>query len=301
MSHRIRPIRSCLLPAVLAVAMCACDNSEPTGPGTGGSPANQGIFVDAPCAGLDYVAAQGTDYEIKGVTGADGTFTYIPGENVVFLIGGLCLGEAPASARMTPLQLVGATDVTDPGATNLARLLQTLDDDASPSNGIQVTATVREAASSHWLDFSLPVDSFATDPLTIGIIQVLTGATAAGERPLVPAAEAQANLESGIRAGYQGTYRGRYCTFEPGSRGGEWTMDVGPNGEVSIAFRGTPGFTYTGTMDLNGRVEIFTANGSLRGSFTPTFNGTWEFDLGMIGGIFYSGSMRCGKLPSPLD
>ena len=287
-------MRRSFLPAVLGVAfVCSCGD-EPTGTPITVPPANEGIFIDAPCAGLDYVAARGKDDEIKGVTDANGTFTYVPGENVVFLIGGLCLGEAPASARMTPLQLVGATDVTDPAATNLARLLQTLDDDASLSNGIQVTATVREAASSHWLDFSLPVDSFATDPLTVGIVQILTTATQAGERPLVSAAEAQANLESGIRAGYEGTYQGKYCSSEPGYRGGEWTMEVGPNGQVSITFRGSPAFTYNGTMDLNGRVDIFTANGSLRGSFTPTFNGIWSFNLGTISGTFYTGSAHCG-------
>jgi hypothetical protein len=284
--------------AALGVALTiGCgDDSEPAGPGTGGTLFNQGIFVDAPCAGLDYIAARGTDDEIKGVTDASGTFTYVPGQNVVFLVGGLCLGDAPASARMNPLQLVDASDVTAPAATNIARLLQTLDDDANSSNGIQISAAVREAASSHWLDFSLPVDSFATDALTVGIVQVLTTATQAGERPLVSAAEAQANLTSGIRAGYQGTYRGKYCrSGETGmERGGDWTMLVGPNGDVSITFRGTPAFTVTGTMDLNGRVEILTT-GAVRASFAPTFGGTWEY-IGQAGGVFYSGWANCGTL-----
>ena len=95
MSHRIHPIRFFLLHAALGVALaCGCGNdTEPAGPGRGGSTTNQGIFIDARCAGLDYVAARGTDDEIIGVTDANGTFTYVPGENVVFLIGGLCLPE----------------------------------------------------------------------------------------------------------------------------------------------------------------------------------------------------------------
>jgi hypothetical protein len=270
-----------------------CGDDEPTGTGTTGSLSNQGTFFDAPCAGLDYIAARGTDDEITGVTDANGAFSYVPGKNVVFLIGGLCLGEAPAAARMSPLQLIDTNDVTHPAVTNLARLLQTLDDDADPSNGIQVTAAVRAAASSHWLDFFLPVDTFATDPLTVGIVQVLTTATQAGERPLVSAAEAQANLTSGIRAGYQGTYRGMYC--QAGEIGGEWTMQVGPNGEVSMTFGGTPDFAYTGTMDLTGKVEIDTVNGSLFGSFSPTFGGSWNY--GLISGTFYSGPGRCRVAP----
>jgi len=305
MSHRIHPIRFFLLHAALGVALaCGCGNdTEPAGPGRGGSTTNQGIFIDARCAGLDYVAARGTDDEIIGVTDANGTFTYVPGENVVFLIGGLCLGEAPAAARMTPLQLIDTNDVTHYAVTNLARLLQTLDDDADPSNGIQVTAAVRAAASSHWLDFFLPAATFESDPLTIGIVEVLTAATQAGQRPLVPAAEAQANLTSGIRAGYQGTYRGRYCRYSETGLvpGGSWTMEVGPNGEVSITFRGTPGFTVTGTMDLTGRVEIFAANGAVRGGFYPTFGGSWDWALGMTGGVFYSGSTYCGSVSSGLE
>ena len=68
-------------------------------------------------------------------------------------------------------------------------------------------------------------------------------------------------------------------------------MQVGPNGEVSITLNGTRDFTYTGTMDLTGEVEIDTVNGSLSGSFSPTFGGSWNY--GLLGGTFYSGPGRC--------
>jgi len=199
---------------------------------------------------------------------------------------------------MTPLQLIDTNDVTHYAVTNLARLLQTLDDDADPSNGIQVTAAVRAAASSHWLDFFLPAATFESDPLTIGIVEVLTAATQAGQRPLVPAAEAEANLTSGIRAGYQGTYRGTYCRYNDTGleRGGSWTMRVGPNAEVSMTFIGTPGFTVRGSMSLGGSIDIWVTNAIVRGGFYPTFRGTWEW-MGEVGGVFYTEATNCGNVP----
>ncbi len=120
-------MRRFFLLAVLGVAfVCSCGDEEPpTGTPVTVPPANEGVFVDAPCAGLDYVAARGTDGEISGVTDANGTFTYVPGKNVEFLIGGISLGEAPAASLLSPIHLGGVSGVTFDDVTNIARFLQT--------------------------------------------------------------------------------------------------------------------------------------------------------------------------------
>ncbi len=161
-----------------------------------------------------------------------------------------------------------------------------------------MTAAVRAAAASDALNFSrYYISEFETDSLVSDIISRLTAATQAGERPLVPAAEAQENLTSGMRAAYAGTYSGNSCRYT--DRGlvstGTWTMEVGPDGELTITFRGNPDFTVTGFMNMNGTVEIFAPLATVRASFDPTFGGSWDSDMGYSGGIFYMGSGNCRR------
>lgn len=92
-----------------------------------------GIFSDSPVAGLTY-----TTPSVSGVTDADGMFSYREGETVVFSIGNLALPVVAAAEMVTPLDMVSTTDVTDPEVVNIARLLQSLDEDANPDNGISI-------------------------------------------------------------------------------------------------------------------------------------------------------------------
>ncbi len=98
-----------------------------------------GVFVDSPVAGLTYVTPT-----VSGVTDADGVFNYRQGEAVVFSIGQLSLPVVVASEMVTPLDMVESEDVTDPSVVNIARLLQSLDDDSDPSNGIVIPEAVSE-------------------------------------------------------------------------------------------------------------------------------------------------------------
>jgi len=244
------------------------------------------------------VSGLGTEDEVSGVTSAAGEFTYVPSANVAFSIGGIQLGYAPSAFRLSPLHLAAASG--DPYITpiNLARFLQTIDDDDNLTNGIEVTEAVRAAAAGHWIDFGMPTYLFDTDSTVVAIVAALTSVTQAGERALIPDSTAQRNLESGIRAGYQGTYRGTYCRYNDTGleRGGSWTMRVGPNAEVSMTFIGTPGFTVRGSMSLGGSIDIWVTNAIVRGGFYPTFRGTWEW-MGEVGGVFYTEATNCGNVP----
>lgn len=108
-----------------------------------------GVFLDSPVAGLNYQTTTQS-----GLTNAQGEFVYIEGETITFYIGGTQLGVTLAEETITPFSLLGitplgtefeitkalsATDVNSfDRALNIATLLQTLDSDGNPENGIDL-------------------------------------------------------------------------------------------------------------------------------------------------------------------
>ena len=109
-----------------------------------------GTFVDSPVKGLRYVTPTRT-----GLTDNWGRFQYLDGEKVKFVIGGIELGEALGASKVTPFSLF---EVLPPNkeeqivsalldnkavrtldkALNIAMLLQNLDTDGDPNNGINL-------------------------------------------------------------------------------------------------------------------------------------------------------------------
>lgn len=123
-----------------------------------------GTFGETPVAGIDYVSGS-----VSGVTGSDGGFEYEPGQPVEFSIGDIALGRAVAGkALITTAELVADGTVDSPAATNIERLLQSLD--AAPGDAaITVAASARAkavksdaavATAIEYLDFS-DNDAFA--------------------------------------------------------------------------------------------------------------------------------------------
>ena len=82
---------------------------------------------------------------VEGVTNSLGEYNYIVGETVTFFIGDLVFPTVSASGVVTPLQLADTEDTSDPTVVNIIRLLQTLDVDGDPSNGIEISDTARFA------------------------------------------------------------------------------------------------------------------------------------------------------------
>ncbi len=110
----------------------------------GGAQAPQpitGFLIDSPVAGAQYYV----NGLLRGTTGADGSFSVLPGETVSFKIGPITLAEnvvMPADRKVYLQDLAGVerTDATDPLVVKLAQLLQTLDADNDPENGITLDA-----------------------------------------------------------------------------------------------------------------------------------------------------------------
>jgi hypothetical protein len=105
------------------------DGSEPVKAADNQTSTKIGVFVDSAVAGLRYKTKSG----LSGITNESGEFEYREGDNVTFSLGSIDLGTTNAASTLTPVEIVGAEDTSDPKVINVARFLQTLDDDNDPS------------------------------------------------------------------------------------------------------------------------------------------------------------------------
>ena len=99
----------------------------------------KGQFIDSAVQGLRYVSVSSS-----GETDEQGIFEYIEGEEVSFYIGNLFLGKTTGTSIVTPLTLTNASSTRDPRVVNILRLLQTLDDNNDPEDGIVITQVVQD-------------------------------------------------------------------------------------------------------------------------------------------------------------
>ncbi|MCE0559246.1 hypothetical protein [Motilimonas sp. E26] len=143
-----------LLSGCIALALAGCGGSSnsstetPTPAPTPTPQIQKGIFLDSPVAGINYR----TDTITAGVTNAQGEFEYIDGENVTFYLGDLIFPTAKASAQVTPADLGGGLATTT--TVNILQLLQSLDDNGNPDDGIAITDTSKSAFVGTGLDIS---------------------------------------------------------------------------------------------------------------------------------------------------
>ena len=152
-------------------------------------PNQTGVFVDSAVGGVTFRTTSG----LSGTTNSNGEFSYVEGDIASFSIGDVDLGSVAASAVLTPVEVMGATNTADQSVINLARLLQTLDTDGDPSNGIEITSSTSNALKGKSINFNMPVSSFSNDS-TINQIQTAVG------RSLTSATAAMAHLNSTMNA-----------------------------------------------------------------------------------------------------
>ncbi len=161
---------------VLLVLLAAC----------GDRAVKRGILYDSAVSNLNYQ----TD-SFSGFTDDAGQFQYRPHEAVTFSLGAIQLGKRKGDNVITLLQLTDSDSVTDVVVTNMARLLQSLDDDLDSSNGIQIPALAHQSAVSN-LDFSLSPEAFADDDRVHALMLAVKGKSDLS----VSVEDAQAHLQS---------------------------------------------------------------------------------------------------------
>ena len=104
-----------------------------------------GYLIDSAVEGVTYTVTTKDGKTITGVTDASGTFKYVDGEKVVFSIGDIVFPSTMGDSIITPLTM--AQGGTGPVATNVAYLMQSLDYDLDPSNGITIDPRVAQLKS----------------------------------------------------------------------------------------------------------------------------------------------------------
>ncbi len=161
-------------------------------------------YFAGPIAGLRYKTPTCT-----GVTGEAGKFHYREGERIAFLLGENSVGYALGAARINLAQINSRVDgnvdkLRDPGLTNLARFLCTLDRDGDLDGGIVIDPLAHGVIGRRQIDvradvsFAVRVDdrvkAFAQDPHVSEVVDELgrRGAFSARiSRQLYPAAAAR--------------------------------------------------------------------------------------------------------------
>lgn len=187
MTFSAHPLAKLTLLAASVAALYACGgggggstNTVPTTPGTStatGSAA--GILTDAAIQGVAYTTSSG----VTGVTGANGSYNYNPGDTVTFKLGAATLGTVTANGIISPIDL--ATGNADT-YRNLLVLVQSLDSDGNPNNGITIPAAAAAALPSG-LNLAQAVEAtFASS--------IATAVTASGSGGVVTSADAKAHF-----------------------------------------------------------------------------------------------------------
>ncbi len=154
--------------------------------------AQTGIFIDSAVAGITYTTSPGG---FTGITTATGQYEFAEGDTVVFSIGELTFPAAPAKGVITPADLAESADPAnaDRIKTNIAALLQTLDTDGNPDNGITIGQAAAAAATS--VNFNQPYETFATSTAVTTLVANSGSPTTA----LVSDTAARAHLEASMK------------------------------------------------------------------------------------------------------
>ncbi|MCG8392287.1 MAG: hypothetical protein MI745_04310 [Pseudomonadales bacterium] len=178
----------------LAVALTACGDggsssggsSAPTGPST---KSETGVFTDSAVAGINYQTNPGG---LSGKTNALGEYNYVEGDTVIFSIGDTELPAVTATGRVTPADMAEGNNADV--VTNVLRLLQTLDDDGNPDNGITISQQTLDDFVGKDVEVNQPAAAFETE------------AEAAIGETLVTEEEAEAHFAASQQADLRGSW-----------------------------------------------------------------------------------------------
>ena len=170
-----------------------------------------GYFVDSAVAGVDFVSGGQT-----GTTDSAGTFTYEEGKTLSLSVGGVNLGTTNPDENITPVDLVsGGTSESD-AVVNLARFLQTLDDDGDPTNGISIGETVKTElkAAATQVDFTVKPSEFEEKNAAVLTKVKAVPLSGGASRIVVSAASAKSHLQASITKLNLSVHASRYIATE---------------------------------------------------------------------------------------
>jgi len=176
---------SMILFIAAALLFAGCGGGSSSSP----TPTETGVLLDSPVSGISYRTATK-----EGVTNAKGEYDYLPGETVTFFIGGLEFPPVKAAGIVTPADIAGDNKTTQ---TNILQILQTLDSDGIPGNGI----TIHQDAAAAFKDSTLDVSSATFDDEVKEVLKNIGNGM-----PLVTEAAANAHFEKSLQSQMFGSW-----------------------------------------------------------------------------------------------
>ncbi len=117
-----------------------------------------GKLIDSAVVGVSYKTQSQT-----GLTNQQGEFNYLDGESITFSIGQLNLPTTQVAEVITPYELANTADKDNPQALNIARFLQTLDEDGNPDNGIVISEETSQKLAHQDKPFKFNSDDFESE------------------------------------------------------------------------------------------------------------------------------------------
>jgi len=173
-----------LMLVAFAMGLIACNGgNEFLGGGKSATGPTTGKLIDAGVSGVAY----STSSKMAGITDENGIYKYNHGDMVEFKLGSLILGKVKATAIVTPIDLAGGSSTR---LQNMLVLIQSLDSDNDPGNGISIPAKAADVVSA-----SINLDSDPTAFVSASALQSVRQAGGiAGE--VKTAAEANAHFLS---------------------------------------------------------------------------------------------------------
>ena len=182
-----------------------------------------GQFFEMPISGLNYATPSHASFTDNG------NFFFGTDSYSEFFIGYTPLGSvlnAPYVRYSDLAASMGAADYDDPIALNLLRLLQTIDSDADPFNGIQIPCELSTLPYRE-IDFTLDELGFADQP---GMAELI------GWKPMVSTLAASQRFSQLLNAYYAGTYSMEMIFFidEVIPVSAQFSMTIGLDGELTM-------------------------------------------------------------------
>ena len=194
-----------------------------------------GHFVDANVNGLTYetISQYGvTEFSTDtGTTGQGGQFWFLPEERIKFSVGDLFLGETLADRILAPTDMFDGGDLDDDRVINMARLLQSLDDDGVNTQGAinisEPAVACLNSALGTLYSGSIPSPEalFSDDEAVGALIAKTVGDCSAAELKAVTREEALENLNFGMQAG---NLMKRNISKTPGLKSDKAKIEIAP-------------------------------------------------------------------------
>jgi len=226
-----------------------------------------GVFIDSPVVGINYRTETRS-----GITGAMGEYSYLPGETVTFSIGDIDFPAIVARGVITPVDLAGSTDITDPAVINMVRLLLSLDVDDDPDNGLQISADADTAAIGMLLSFTSPTFDMDVEDLVIN---------GGGTGVLVSVNDAFVHFQSSLDelVGYN-EFTSQYLnnrSFSGPDNSNIQTLKLFRNGLGTIKYKPSAANNFH-TEDIRPLSWGLTSNGLLEFNVSSLTNGSYSYD-----------------------